>query len=463
MNTPASAITRLCTCLLSLLASLSTLLAPAQAQTNPPPLNWSLKLPGSQSLSPLFQQGGLVFCEGYEADSRRFFLCAVRTNGVVAWVRDNIARPSMDAGGIIYGIPRDSFGDSALVTLDSENRLLGEYGSLPISPSSTLIVLQDSLIGMEFKPVYVGHQLQFNDLILYRLSKQGQVLWRKIAINGASAFEPAPAVSQDGKIYVSAKGFLYCFNLDGQELWQYGLLSVGTYFSPVVDPSGTVYVQNQASLIAVTPDGKTKWQSKGPFGGIDGRGVILAHGLIYAAWGDGIYCFLRDGTLQRRIPLKSNSLSFRQPAISSDGLIVIILPNDSGPVLGAFDFDGAVQWAIPEIGSDFVLGDDGTIYVSQQGTLYAYAGTAPGPHPWPMEGRTPERRNIGLGSALSGEKSPVGFVGRISSEGSGALTLQASEDLRIWRDLTNYPAPPDRPFADRTALTNTHRFFRLRH
>ena len=98
-----------------------------------------------------------------------------------------------------------------------------------------------------------------NDENLYSLKANGTLKW-KSAISYAA--RTSPAIGADGTIYVgSGDGNLYAINSDGTRKWAF---TTGSFVdsSPAIGDDGTIYFgsgYSNAKLYAVTPQGAQRW------------------------------------------------------------------------------------------------------------------------------------------------------------------------------------------------------------
>jgi len=92
-------------------------------------------------------------------------------------------------------------------------------------------------------------------------AKTGKVLWRReiagkfpLRISGAFSDSSSPPAVCDGKcvVFINASGTITCFDLDGSDLWNRELLSVGSTL-PLMSEGNLVYTRQ---IYPPTPEGK---------------------------------------------------------------------------------------------------------------------------------------------------------------------------------------------------------------
>jgi outer membrane protein assembly factor BamB len=251
-----------------------------------------------------------------------------------------------------------------------------------------------------------------------------EILWQyPLQTSAAKSTYPtkgAPAVGEDGSIYVSAYGVVHAMAADGTEKWKFD--AVDSIYSDVciydgtiyfvakelvhalaatdgglkwkisgpqqfmLAPSlasgadGAVYFMNQNKLCAVDIDGKVKWQRQtgdapwfapafAPAVGPDG--TIYAFGFTRGQNSNRIYAFDRSGTLKWTFEVDKNNTP-SAPTIDDSGNAYF-----SADIVGnlyTIDADGQSKWLFKTdkpIGP-VVIGQDRTLYFgSLDGNLYA--------------------------------------------------------------------------------------------
>jgi len=108
--------------------------------------------------------------------------------------------------------------------------------TLPETGQSTPVITRGKVFFSTIKEVEGDAELA-NDIVAWCCdSKTGKVLWRReikgkfpLRISGAFSDSSSPPAVCDGErvVFINASGTIACFDLDGVELWNRELLSVG--------------------------------------------------------------------------------------------------------------------------------------------------------------------------------------------------------------------------------------------
>jgi outer membrane protein assembly factor BamB len=171
----------------------------------------------------------------------------------------------------------------------------------------------------------------------------------------------APAIGADGTIFCVG-GPLYAINRDGMERWQFG--SGAGIGAPAVGFDGSVYFAgSNGTLFAVSPAGSQLWTQ--PVGNVDyleKSPTLGADGTIYLSAIDlgQLYAWRPDGTLKWQRALNGGSDSV---SLASDGTIYV----SAEYILCAFASDGTSLWNYSTNGfADHcpVIGQGGTLYLA---------------------------------------------------------------------------------------------------
>jgi len=227
----------------------------------------------------------------------------------------------------------------------------------------------------------------------------------QIGPSGGKSFIPFPArleravqfgfsVLTDGTIYMGASGRLYAINADGTEKWFNPMGDPIDNLSPALSHDGqTLYVGvGGNSVVAVdAATGVELWQNRvsqrGPGGTQANRSVVIgADGTLYFASRDGVFALDpdRNGTGAILWPFPASGLIFQScPAIGPDGTLYI---GGTGavPTFFAINPDGTERWSYVMgargrfINNNAVVGANGTVYVTFEHGLYAFAGAGDG-------------------------------------------------------------------------------------
>ena len=167
-----------------------------------------------------------------------------------------------------------------------------------------------------------------NDNNLYALDSDGSLAWSyAIAGAGDAGVEGAPAVRDDGAVYVGAAASVpnyYCFSSGGGLLWSYGV-GFEARSSAAVGPNGELYGGSDDDRVyALASDGSLLW-SYNTANDVSSSASISADGHVYiASDNDNIYCFDSAGGFIWRYKIDSTAERvWPGPAIGSDGTLYI--------------------------------------------------------------------------------------------------------------------------------------------
>ena len=229
-----------------------------------------------------------------------------------------------------------------------------------------------------------------------------------VGLRGES--DSAPAVGQDGTIYVGTrKGQLWALNPDGSRKWVFQAQDE-IKSAPAVGLDGTVYFGSRdRKFYAVRANGKKRWEF--PTGAWVDSSPALAHdGTVYfGSWDRNLYALSADGKKQWQFSTPGEISS--SPALGADGTIYFgshdrkfyaLAPDGhkkwefatGGPIIScpalnqdeclyftsvdgclyALNLNGSLRWRLRTGGiteSSPVIGLDGTIYVGVHAHLWA--------------------------------------------------------------------------------------------
>ena len=193
----------------------------------------------------------------------------------------------------------------------------------------------------------------------------------------------APAIAEDGTIYIGGGNNLIAVNPDGSLKWTYtvvGDMGNSVEGSPAIGEDGTVYMggngKNHYYFYAINPDGTLKWRVNAG-GKVDTTAAIGPDGTIF--WpktGGTLYASNPDGSTKWSHTFHE-FLSTGVPVVSQDGTVYIGANSNSGRYLWALNNqNGQVKWAkacnIPVLTSP-AIGIDGTIYAPDGWNMAAFA------------------------------------------------------------------------------------------
>lgn len=243
---------------------------------------------------------------------------------------------------------------------------------------SVLVVALASAAAMPAHPWTCFHgDPQHSGLSLYSVGESLSVAWTYRAGGDISG---SAVVNRAGQVLFGARDVrLYCLNGDGTEAWVANLDSLGTsiYFTaPALDDEGNVYITTNRKLVKVDSIGTVVWRypdhnalsiSHSPVIGHDGK-------VYFACYSDSLYALTPEGGLDwaHGLGLDVNSA----PAVGHDGNIYVATTRGSGGWrLWAFAPNGDTAWTFPLAGqADFAspaVGPDSTVYVGADRYLYA--------------------------------------------------------------------------------------------
>lgn len=233
-------------------------------------------------------------------------------------------------------------------------------------------------------PTPDGLVLQCSDDKLLALTMDGALSWY-IGSNSADNSSQTPAFDADGVIYCFLGGSgLMALWPDGSVKWggPSGFRYRLGYTAPAVGDDGTIYMGSGRTMSAYYPDGTKKW-SYNADSDLYSSPAIAADGSIYfgstgipfqtAGW---LIALNADGTLKWEQP-HENSLD-SSPAVDGAGTVYV------GYWLGglmAFNPDGTLKWSYDTgctVHSSPAIGADGTVYVgAANGWVYALGPGTP--------------------------------------------------------------------------------------
>lgn len=219
-------------------------------------------------------------------------------------------------------------------------------------------------------------------------SEQSRVKW---SFHTAASAASHPAVGVDGTVYFGTNQGVEAVSPDGKEVWNCAFAGGGT---PVIADDGSLYLESPHGLVyGATPDGRLNWQ---PRLGLIGFSVPPALGegtkLYYVNSASDLYAFqpkqsdraswsletFREGIVDNANPLPGSArvgqTQRAAPVVTPTG--TIILPRQN--FLHAVSPDGRRLWDLDLTSHDLgpaALSNDGTIYVSDNYSLFAVDGS----------------------------------------------------------------------------------------
>ena len=287
---------------------------------------------------------------------------------------------------------------------------------------------------------------------IYAVRPNGKQKWK---VDTEAGLLTSPTVGRDGTIYVGAKGFVYAFTPAGKGKWEFKLKTSETNVqtTPAIGGDGTVYVAADRGvdsvIYAINPNGGKKWGFESE-GAVESSLAIAADGTLYAGTdsrvgkGGRVYALNSDGT--KKWVYKTSEGVSAAPVIGSDGSLYMGLSN--GSVI-ALTPDGNDLWRFEAngfIGHPLAIDGKGTLFVVgfRGKTLYALSTVSTGPinAPWPMEGQNAQR--TGQASApkpitalklklLGATDTPFSFS--FATKEGITYAVEVSENLLQWQKL----------------------------
>lgn len=196
-------------------------------------------------------------------------------------------------------------------------------------------------------------------------TSNGNILWENnFDQNGASIQYNSIAVASDGTVYITT-----CRN------WNEGLV-YGRMFNGYLNGSypynisWEYYYINNTSLYAFSPEGDLLWKWGDNSTGLNvfGSPAISSNGTIYIVYQDALYA-IYQGNIQWKYNHNGVSSSYVSPIVDGNG--VIYISTNSG--LLAINPNGTLKWkkVTNTVKSPIIIGNDGTIYFSDESHLYA--------------------------------------------------------------------------------------------
>ena len=216
-----------------------------------------------------------------------------------------------------------------------------------------------------------------DDHFLYALNPDGSLKWKYETGDVLSS----PAVGSDGTIYVGSKDRqFYAINPDGTLKWVYPTRTAFTA-SPAIGSDGTIYAAGteQDLYVYVCPDGNTREEVRGRIYAINPNGTLKWHQFLSGAVNSSPAIGI-DGTIYIGSNGDNTDLSNDRPNRCDDKSII----PESNAFLGEIvnghlyainHINGAIKWDFKTLGdvdSSPAIGSDGTIYVGSDGRHFAY-------------------------------------------------------------------------------------------
>ncbi len=290
-------------------------------------VKWTFRINSEIKSTPAIGDDGTIY---FGARNRNFY--AVTPQGKLKWTFPTGAwidsSPAIAEDGTIY------FG-----SWDANFYALNPNGSKKWVFATSNVVVSSPAIGKDGTIYFGSHDTKF-----YALQPDGSLLW---SFTTGAPITSSPAINSDGTIYfASTDGYLYALRPDHSELWR--LYSGGaTESSPVLDEKGNLYLAVNKVGVSISSDGKLR------------RKFNFSPVLI-------------DAT----------------PAVAANGEVYFASP---WRTLRAYQVNNSELWRVDTVANlvaSPVIGDDGTVYVSDGQFLRAINSTnglaPPAKSSWPM-------------------------------------------------------------------------------
>ena len=173
----------------------------------------------------------------------------------------------------------------------------------------------------------------------------------------------APAVGDDGTVYVASGGALLALSPAGLELWDVPLSSSYGVTSPVVGDDGTVYVAAETVLYAFRDSGRLAWRQSLDYGYPSGI-ALGPDGAVYVTASNALFSFAAGArNWKKTVDTEGGSVN-SAPAVGPSGAIYVV--TYSG--IHAVSASGQDLWRYSDednsyYGDDMAIDRDGTIYL----------------------------------------------------------------------------------------------------
>ncbi len=294
-------------------------------------------------------------------------LYAITPDGKLKWKfrtdeSVSISVPAIGADGTIYIGSQDRH----LYAINADGTLKWKYETNDQILSSPVIDHEGT--------IYIGSSSNN----LYAFSPNGEVKWTYSAIRDINT----PAVSNNGIIYFSdGNDTLYALTPDGNLLWDY--FTDQSITVPSIGNDGTVIVCSKRYLFAFDPGGTLLWKKEIQINPVHSPS-LAKDGTIYISPHYGCFSAINSDGTERWSFYRENTFFSHPAAIGSDGCLYLSgsknVPDGTyitRNYIYAINPDGTLKWEAlinrekgGIIGTNPVIGHDGTLYVSASERKY---------------------------------------------------------------------------------------------
>lgn len=220
----------------------------------------------------------------------------------------------------------------------------------------------------------IKYDPQFTGRSPYKGPQTPTVIW---TVDMPYGIFSGPVIGEDNNLYFGSYynfgDYFYCYNKDGQYIWNYNL---GRVYPPrtgiVIDSSNTIYFgASDGYFYALNTDGTLKWeyQTSAAFG-FAITNIDLLGNLYLPNDAGQLFSFSPEGSLNWSVTFEGGFRS-RSPVFSPDGNTIYIAGRDSN--LFALNLDGSLKWKLScgKIQSASMVDSEGNIYFIASSYLYS--------------------------------------------------------------------------------------------
>ncbi|MCK5019007.1 MAG: PQQ-like beta-propeller repeat protein [Candidatus Peribacteraceae bacterium] len=307
------------------------------------------------------------------------FLYSLNVDGVNNWRYQVSSGGSSELNGPAIGQDGTIYcgsGNSTLHALNPDGILKWKYSvNNSTEPAWVSAPVVDSNNNIYFSSYGSGTEGE-----IYAINQNGTFLW-KHNLGVPNPVPYPPAIGNNGVVYASGSGGLFAFASSGNVLWN---ISFGVYGSngvSIADDGMIYHITGDSHLYSIYPNGTISWSNDVIF--VRGRTASLRpDGRIYLAYhGGSIGVFNSNGSNEEVIEINDYLLS--PITISSDGTLYFSSRDFWGNcTIHSMNEDGIVNWEYRTNGlfsSPAVIGEDGTVYIAIENTMYAFGNDKPMP------------------------------------------------------------------------------------